>query len=845
MNQNNALRYPLTQGRFINRFLQTALFETPEHFQKTTMTGKINQWLKFGFSIHDNPCRKEFLARMLAHPAVCPDMRGCAGQQEIACPGGSCLMTPHLPHGNVNVDRSGFWHVPTSLVSWYAVWLECPEALSRLPATLSTCGGATLWLNGKEVTSFRPFTRNMVKHQEITLELEAGSNLLCVCLEDLAERDTDYYFRLEVPEHTPITLCLPMAPQVDTAALLAAEAVLDNAFVHLDHDFDGSIHLDVENTANMPLNISCAVEASDIASIQEKDAGGAGQEFLLTPGEREILLREARPLPPGYYGILLTAQVPGYTVSRRISAELTRRRFMEPLCGSFDQRKGELLRFAAEESPKNTYRAVAVLARQGDPAEAERCLLRDLPGIELHKDCSDFYLIAQLYVLSNHRAQLSAGTVARMEEAILHFRYWIDEPGNDVMWFFSENHALLFHACEYVAGGMFPDSVFSASGLTGRQARAKAEGLLNGWFDDFEREFMTEWNSNAYLPIDTLAFGYLYLLTGPEEPLHQRAKGALDSIFHCLALYGHKNSFASSYGRSYEKQLKGNLVNGPASLLYYAYGKGMITSETGAYVPLCISDYQPPQAEKRFLSLAPGEVLWTGRNQGYEEHVNLTLYKTASVLLSTANAFKPYAPGYQEHIVQATIDAHAQCFVNHPGETHAFGSGRPSYWAGNGVLPLAAQWRNTALARYRLPSEVLAPFTHAYFPFEAFDRVLSGEDWYCGEKDGGYLYVWALQGLSRQTQGPYQREELLSPGLENLWVVRVGDAASYASLERFAQASACRLLRMDEREAAVEVAELGPVTLQETPAALNVQGETHACDYRGPRAFLTLETVEK
>ena len=51
MNQNNALRYPLTQGRFINRFLQTALFETPEHFQKTTMTGKINQWLQEkGFS---------------------------------------------------------------------------------------------------------------------------------------------------------------------------------------------------------------------------------------------------------------------------------------------------------------------------------------------------------------------------------------------------------------------------------------------------------------------------------------------------------------------------------------------------------------------------------------------------------------------------------------------------------------------------------------------------------------------------------------------------------------------------------------------------------------------------
>ena len=54
---------------------------------------------------------------------------------------------------------------------------------------------------------------------------------------------------------------------------------------------------------------------------------------------------------------------------------------------------------------------------------------------------------------------------------ILNFRYWIDEPGNDVMWFFSENHALLFHICQYYAGTLYPNEVFTCSGRTGRCQR--------------------------------------------------------------------------------------------------------------------------------------------------------------------------------------------------------------------------------------------------------------------------------------------------------------------------------------------------------------------------------------
>ncbi len=40
-----------------------------------------------------------------------------------------------------------------------------------------------------------------------------------------------------------------------------------------------------------------------------------------------------------------------------------------------------------------------------------------------------------------------------MRACILNFRYWMDEPGDDVMWFYSENHALMFHTLSAAGRG--------------------------------------------------------------------------------------------------------------------------------------------------------------------------------------------------------------------------------------------------------------------------------------------------------------------------------------------------------------------------------------------------------
>ena len=87
---------------------------------------------------------------------------------------------------------------------------------------------------------------------------------------------------------------------------------------------------------------------------------------------------------------------------------------------------------------------------------------------------------------------LSEKTENELTDCLLGFRYWIDEPGNDAMWFWSENHALMFHTCQLLAGELFPDEVFTNSGLTGRQMQAKAKNMLYDWFVTFRKEGFTE-----------------------------------------------------------------------------------------------------------------------------------------------------------------------------------------------------------------------------------------------------------------------------------------------------------------------------------------------------------------
>lgn len=134
------------------------------------------------------------------------------------------------------------------------------------------------------------------------------------------------------------------------------------------------------------------------------------------------------------------------------------------------------------------------------------------------------------------------------------------------------------------------------------------------------------------------------------------------------------------------------------------------------------------------------------------EEVNIYTYKTSDYMLSTAQAYRQGYGGDQQHIWQATLGPDAVCFTTHPAK---FEGATPNYWAGSGLLPRAAQYKNVAVIIYNIEKipALYVPikhfFTHAWLPQDKFDEVLEQNGWIFARKGDGYLalrsqnpYVW-------------------------------------------------------------------------------------------------------
>ena len=57
------IEYGLCKGQYINRFVTTGTFTKAQQFKRAVLKGRVNEWLDKGFAIHENPCRKEFVAQ--------------------------------------------------------------------------------------------------------------------------------------------------------------------------------------------------------------------------------------------------------------------------------------------------------------------------------------------------------------------------------------------------------------------------------------------------------------------------------------------------------------------------------------------------------------------------------------------------------------------------------------------------------------------------------------------------------------------------------------------------------------------------------------------------------------
>jgi hypothetical protein len=168
--------------------------------------------------------------------------------------------------------------------------------------------------------------------------------------------------------------------------------------------------------------------------------------------------------------------------------------------------------------------------------------------------------------------------------------------------------------------------------------------------------------------------------------------------------------------------------------------------------------------------------------------VHIQTYRTSAYMLSCAQSYRPGKPGYQQHPWQATLSPDAVVFANHPGSDDE--RSRPNFWAGNGILPRVAQHENVLVCIHHVPADDPFPFSHAYFPRDAFDKVVECDRWVFGRKGEGYVGLYS-QHPARWLADPHDDAhrviELRAEAPTNGWIVEMGDEAHWGSFANFVE----------------------------------------------------------
>ncbi|ASY65208.1 hypothetical protein SJ05684_b42260 (plasmid) [Sinorhizobium sojae CCBAU 05684] len=752
--------YQVSKGETITAWIVSALISADFPGVAALAEDRVDYRFINGFvDVGDLPCRKAFWAEMVGR-AIEP----AHGWPEARL---------NLPGTNRRVEFTGFWHTPTHIRRWLKGTFRC-QAARKLNLRLSTCGGVRIWVNGTEQVRFEPFRRNVESACDVTLTLEAGDNEILLHTEDLAERDTIWFFELELLDEAPLTTVLPVALDHEEVGRLAAlvRDVRPGRDVFVDQALE--IVFDTPPGRDLPVLVEVVSHGHDRAVL-------ARAEALLKSAETRLSIAETRGLPDGYHAVRLTIGSGAGTVTRVIDAAFLSQASPGASASSIEARKQAALAYSARFGAERIGRVLAMLATgDDDEATIDRIVAATLRSIDRREDCSDFAMVPLLWLLGGYGHRLAPDTAENIRQAVLGYRYWVDEPGNDVMWFWSENHVLCFHVSQLLAGEYLPDAVFTTSGRTGRQQAQLAGARLSRWFDAVEAHGLAEWNSAAYYPIDFI--GLMALEHWAEPELAARARHQLDLIFEMIALHTLAGVPAGSQGRAYDKELRAGPLTELAPFAEVAFGEGWLNGGVASLPMFCCSNYAPPAHLEGFARLEPGRAIEARYAQGLDSG-KLVLFKNEAAQLSTVVDHKTGRKGHQQHVIDIRLSGHpmARLWVNHPGEDDPWGTQRPSYWAGSGMLPRVAQDRDLALMIFDTDDHRNG-WSHAYLGRGGLDEVLLEGKWLLVRSGAGFAALHATNGLEMVSKGATAGREVRSEGRRAGWVAAIGcgDGADFA-----------------------------------------------------------------
>ncbi|MCH4886999.1 hypothetical protein EZV73_05435 [Acidaminobacter sp. JC074] len=678
----------------------------------------------------------------------------------------------YFPFENSRVEFSDFIHTPhhvffsgkTSIVS---------EKDIDADFRLFTCGGVKLWLNGELVISYAPYTRNKPSNTSVTLPLKAGVNEILVYSEDLAERDVNFFFELRNVSDETFEGQLEISDDCET--VYDIENLMNSFYYEADNYTEGNIKLKYDpSTIDQPVQL----KIQGLASYEEK----LDFEFEITK-DKDCVLIPTEVLKVGTFGTDLIIDLHDLRLKKKFVVSYYKDDFLVAE-ESIEARKKQIIEFLARESNGNIQVALAQLIVYGEYNEkADENLNMVLKKIKEKHDCADFHIGGLAQLMRDYKDYLPKEKAEEVKRDVLNFRYWLDEPGDDVMWFFSENHALNFHIGQYLFGHMYQDEIFTVSGKTGLEQYEIGKERLIEWFEHFLKYGLGEWNSATYLPIDLIGFFALFDMA-PDQEIVEYAGRALDFSFELMATYNFHGVMNASYGRIYEGNLKGRHTSGPTVLEWVTSGKGFVNFHSHSTIAYAMSSYIPPNYYDR-LKLSSGQANEIIHTQGVRE-AKIYTYATDDFSMSSTQGFHAFEDGHQQHMMNiAMSDRNALFFINHPGEKPPSGHGRPSYIAGNGSFPLIRQYKNSMMMIYDIDDKHLMHYVHGFLTPEKYDVIeIDGNEMFIRCKDT-YLYVKSSKNLEYVEYGPTAFKEVILRGLNHGIYIKVGSMDIYESYEQF------------------------------------------------------------
>ena len=720
-----------------------------------------------------------------------------------------------FPFENSRLDFSTFIHTPHHLCVTAKTWIEV-EQEGTYPFDVYTCGGMKLWVDGKATAIFTPFTRNIAQRMHTALMLTKGRHELVVYAEELAERDVFFYIELRYRGELPLFNVVQVNQKRKN--LEYGIEVLKSLHYERDGFEEGEVNLVYKKEIiTQPVTLKLKHSDKNLTLLSKTD---------------RVCLGNVEELPLGVFRHIYIYTVGPYHLERDLLVSFADKKRTQKIPEkTMRERKRQALTYIKETGEESITRALVFCELEGSLSDRAYSMVQtSLQKIERKEDCSDFHLVPLLLLLTHYGELLPLALKGQLEKALLAYRYWIDEPGNDCMWFFSENHAFLFHIGQYLSGFLYPESLFTCSKRKGKEQYELGKNRLEKWFSSFFAYGYSEWNSATYLPIDLLGFFTLFELA-PDPEIKEMTKRALDFTFRLISLNCMQGVMSCSFGRCYEDTLKFRSLSEISFLSFVAFGEGYTTPNNRSVALFALSSYEMEEYTKE-VHLETMNWMEICLQQGQAE-VNTYLFRTNFYQMGSVQHYRSFEHGHQQHLFNVAIPANhpVQFFINHPGEPAFSGQNRPSYWAGNGTMPDIHQYHNLALIIFSIEEQELVHAIHAYAPLERMDTYQQSAHYFffvCGK---AYVSTYFSNPFSLTVTGANANRELISKGRDHAVVVRCASFEEFPSFEAFIANQKQQLYHFDPSQRSLRCTDSRWGTVRVSQDSFTVNDKEISIDY--------------